>query len=112
MEIIYEDTKLVTEAEPKFKWGQIYHMLVEKKVPEAGLEDLALYENILRSGITKVSTRPEMFPCAEVIGWIMSKVDATRMMMNNMEDKGFASFTHAFITKAYNLPMSKISMTT
>ena len=27
VEIIYEDTKSVTGAEPKFKWGQIYHML-------------------------------------------------------------------------------------
>ena len=63
MEIIYEDTKSVTEAEPKFKWGQIYHLLVEKKVPEAGLEDLALYDNILKSGITKVSTKLDIFPC-------------------------------------------------
>ena len=57
VEIIYEDAKLVNKAEPEFKWGQIYHMLVEKRVPEAGLEDLALYDNILRSRITKVSTR-------------------------------------------------------
>ena len=63
VEIIYEDTKSVIGVEPKFKWGQIYHMLVEKKVPEARLEDLALYDNILRYGITKVSTRPDIFPC-------------------------------------------------
>ena len=64
VEIIYEDTNSVIGAEPEFKWDQVYHMLVEKRVPEAGLEDLALYENILRYGITKVSTRLEMFPCA------------------------------------------------
>ena len=87
VEIIYEDTKLVTRVEPEFKWGQIYHMLVENKVPEARLEDLALYDNILRYGITKVSTRPMIFPCTEVIGWILSKVDATWMIMNNVEDK-------------------------
>ena len=27
VDIIYKDTKSVTEAEPEFKWGQIYHML-------------------------------------------------------------------------------------
>ena len=75
-------------------------MLKEKKVPEAWLEDLFLYDNILKSGITKVSTRPNIFPCLEVIGWILSKVDATGMIMHNMEDKGFASFTPAFIAKA------------
>ena len=112
VEIIYEDTKSVTRAEPEFKWGQIYHMLKEKKVPEARVEDLALYDNILRSGITKVSTRPEMFPCAEVIRWILPKVDAAGMIMNNVENKGFASFTPASIAKAYNLPPSKVNMTT
>ena len=75
-------------------------MLVEKKVLEVRLEDIALYDNKLRSGITKVSTRLEMFPCTKVIEWILSKVDATWMIMNNMEDKGFASFTLGFIAKA------------
>ena len=41
VELIYGDTKPVTGAELEFKWGQIYHMLVEKRVPEAGLEKLA-----------------------------------------------------------------------
>ena len=27
MEIIYEDTKAVTGAEPEFQWGQIYHVI-------------------------------------------------------------------------------------
>ena len=27
MEIIYEDTKVVTGAEPEFKWGKIYPMI-------------------------------------------------------------------------------------
>ena len=46
VEIIYEDTKAITGVELEFKWGQMFHMLVEKKVLEEGLEYLALYENI------------------------------------------------------------------
>ena len=42
-EIIYEDMKLVTVAEPKFNWGQIYHMLKDKKVQEASLEYLIFF---------------------------------------------------------------------
>ena len=90
VEIIYEDTKSITGVEPDFKWGQMFHMLVEKKVPEAGLEDLALYENILWSEITKVATRPEIIPCAEFIGWILPRIDTTRMMINDEESKGVA----------------------
>ena len=47
IEIVYEDTKAVTGDELDFKWGQIYHWLVEKKVMEAWLEELALYDNRL-----------------------------------------------------------------
>ena len=73
VEIIYDDTKSIIGTKPEFKWGQMFHILVEKKVLEEGLEDLALYENILQSGTTKVSTRPEIIPCAEFIGWILAK---------------------------------------
>ena len=100
VELIYEDTKSVTGAELEFKWGQIYHMLVEKRVPEVGLKYLPLYDNILRSGITKVSTRPETFPCTKVIDWILPRVDTAGIIMNNVEDKGFASFTPRFIAKS------------
>ena len=73
VEIIYEVTKAITEVEPDFKWGQMFRMMKEKKVREAGLEDLAMYENILWSRITKVATRPKILPCEEVIGWIFQE---------------------------------------
>ena len=63
-EIVYEDTKAIIGAKLELKWGQIYPMMFERKVPEASLEDLALYGNILRSEITKIATRPEIFLCA------------------------------------------------
>ena len=66
----------------------------------------------MKSGITKVSTRPELFPGPEVIGWILSKVYARGVIMYNVEDKGFSSFTPAFIEKDYILPPSEVSMTT
>ena len=71
-----------------------------------------MFGNILRSGITKVSTRLELFPFSEVIGWVLFKADVKGMTMNNVEDKGFASLTPTFIAKYYNLPTSEVSMTT
>ena len=79
-------------------------MLVERKVPEAGLGDLDLYENILRSRITKITTRPKIFHCVEVIGWMFPKIDIVGMIINDEEGKYVASFMPAFISTAYNLP--------
>ena len=58
-------------------------MMVERKVLEAGLGDLALYENILKSRLTKITTRPEVFPWTEVIGWLLPKIDMVGMIIND-----------------------------
>ena len=81
-------------------------------MPEAGLGDLALYENILRFGLTKIATKPEVFPCAEVIGWILPKIETVGMIINDEEGKPVASFALALISKAYSLPEVEISVTT
>ena len=86
-------------------------MMVDKKVLEAGLGDLSLYENILRSGLTKIANKPEIFPCAEVIGWILPKINMVGMIINDEEGKLVASFAPAFISKAYSLPEVEISVT-
>ena len=109
---LYEDTKAVTGVEPELKWGQIYPMMVDKKVPEDGLGDLARYENILRSRLTKIATRPEVFPCAEVIGWIFPNIYMVGMIISDEEGNPVASFAPAFISKAYSLPEVEISVTT
>ena len=41
----------------------------------------------------------------------MSKADAKGMIMYNIEDKGFASFTPTFIANTYNLPTLEVSIT-
>ena len=66
----------------------------------------------MRSGLTKIATRPEIFPCAEVIGWMLPKIDTVGMMINDEEGKLVASFAPAFISTAYSLPKTEISVTT
>ena len=87
-------------------------MMIYKKVLEAGLGDLSLYENILRSGLTKIVSRLEVFPCVEVIGWIFPKIDTVGMIINDEDGKHVASFAPAFISKAYSIPEVEINVTT
>ena len=67
VEYIYTDTKATTGVEPDYKWGEIYRMIVNQNVPDAGFEELTIYANIEKSALVKVATRPELFPCSEVI---------------------------------------------
>ena len=59
----------------------------------------------------KASRIPELFPFSEVIGWVLSKADAKGVIMYNVEDRGYASFTPAFKAKSYNFLVSEVSMT-
>ena len=85
VEVKYKDTKVVTGIKPEYKWGGIYRMITNWNVPDAGLEYLPIYANIERSAIMKVATRPELFPCSEVIGWILPRADVTKMILFNTE---------------------------
>ena len=71
VEYIYEDSKATTGVEPDYKWCDIYRMIANNNVPNAGFEELTIYSNIKKSALMKVATRLELFPCSEVINWIL-----------------------------------------
>ena len=60
-------------------------MISSQSLLDAGFEDMYIYTNIKRSSLMKVATRPDLFPCSEVIGWILPRADVTRMILANIE---------------------------
>ena len=57
VEYIYEDTKSTTGVELDYKWGDIYRMIANQNVPDAGFEEQ-------KYALMKVATRLELFPCS------------------------------------------------
>ena len=107
----YEDTKDITGVSPKFKWGELYQMIRDRYIPDVGLEEMFLYQNIKKSGITKSTTHLELFPCSEVIGWILPQTNPSLRIISNIKKEDFASFTPAYITTTYKLPPPRVMMT-
>ena len=83
VEYIYEDTRATNGVEPNYKWGEIYQMIANQNVPDTGFKELTIYANIEKSALMKVATRPELFPCSEVIGWILPRENVTTMILEN-----------------------------
>ena len=52
---------------------EIYRLIMHREVPNIGFEEETIYANIERSSLMKIATRPELFPCLEVIGWILPR---------------------------------------
>ena len=67
--------------------------------------------NIERSTLMKVATRPKLFRCAEVIGWIQPRVDLTRIRLENTAKQGYAAYSPAYVSMAYNLPTAQTYLT-
>ena len=111
VEVIYEDTKAIMGVELEYKWGEVYRMISSHTVPDASFEDMHMYANIERSALMKVATRPELFPCVEVIGWILLREDITRMILANTTKQGYAAYSPAYVSMAYNLPTAQVHLT-
>ena len=73
-----------------------------------GLEEEPIYANIEKSAIMKVATRPELFPCSEIIGWILPHVNTSSMIIGNVEGQGFAAFSPGYVALAYHLPEPQV----
>ena len=104
VEVIYEDNKATTSVEPEYKWGEVYRMISSQSVLDVGFEDMPMYANIERSTLMKVATRPDLFPCSKVIGWILLREDVTRMILANIEKQGYATYRPDYVSMAYHLP--------
>ena len=73
-----------------------------------GLEEESIYDNIEKFSLMKVATRPELFPCSEVIGWILPREDVTTMILVNVEGQGYAAFSPGYVALAYHLPEAQV----
>ena len=73
-----------------------------------GLEEEGIYANIERSSLMNIATRPELFPCSKVIGWILPRADVTTMILENVEKQGYAAYNPGYVALAYHLPEAQI----
>ena len=85
VEYVYEDTKCIICVEPEYQWGEIYRLITCREVSDIGFEEENIYVNIEKSSLMKIATRPELFPCSEVIGWIFPRADVTTMILENVD---------------------------
>ena len=57
-------------------------MISNQNVPDAVFEELTNYANIEKLALMKVATRPKLFPCLEVIGWILPREESSLLLLN------------------------------
>ena len=111
VEYTYEDTKCIVGMEPEYKWGEIYRLITHRGVPDIGFEEETIYANTERSALMRVATRPELFPCSEVIELILPRADVTTMILANVDKQGYAAYSPGYVSLAYHLPEAQVYLT-
>ena len=82
-----------------------------QNVPDVGFEEMTIYANIERSALMKVATRPELYPCSKVIGWILPRENVTRMILENTAKQGYDAYIPTYVSMAYHLPSPQVYLT-
>ena len=59
----------------------------------------------------RVATRPELFLCSEVIGWILPRENVTTMILANIDKQGYAAYSPGYVSLAYHLPEAQVYLT-
>ena len=59
----------------------------------------------------KIATKPELFPCSEVIGWILPRVDVTTMILANVDKQGYAAYSPRYVALAYHSQEAQVYLT-
>ena len=86
-------------------------MITRREVPDIGFEEKNIYVNIERYSLMKIAMRPELFPCSEVIGWILPREDVTTMILENVDKQAYAAYSLGYVAMAYHLPEAQTYLT-
>lgn len=88
--LIYEDTKIILEKNIKMKWQEVNDAFTCTFGED--LEDHQVYVNIHKSGLYRIACRYPMFPCANMIHWIILHTNHETMTLSSVNGTNISTF--------------------
>lgn len=99
---IFTDTACNINKTTRLSWYEIYEELAERDIPETQ-EDFQVYINIKRSRLHKVVAHPPVFPCAEIIEWVLQCTSTDDWMIKGHDGALIATIASTNISSYYKL---------
>lgn len=87
---IYEDTKLIVNKDIKLKWQEVDDAFVGTFGED--LKDYQVYVNIYKSYLYWIAFRYPVFPCVDMIHWIVSHTDPETMTLISINEMNISTF--------------------
>ena len=107
---IYEDTKLILEKDIKLKWKEVNDAFPSTFGED--LEDHQVYVNIHKSDLYQIACRYPVFPCTNMILWIVSQTNPETMTLSSVNGMEIATFRAHDYDEMYQMSKLVIIMET
>ena len=85
---IYRDTSCTFSKGDNMNWCQVYQEFAWPEFPE-DLPDRKIYVQFKRSKLHYAGAHHAIFPCAEIIEWIIQNTDPKKWVIQDHEGKDF-----------------------
>ena len=85
------------------RWYQVYQEFTWQEFPE-DLPDWELYIQVKRSKLHLIGAHPDIFPCVEVIDWIIQNTEPKKFVIRDSEGKAFATLKGSEAHVYYSFP--------
>ena len=87
---IYEDTKFYLDKDIKLKWQEVNETFAGTFGED--LKGHQVHVNIHKSALYPIACRHHVFPCVDMIHWIISHTDPEMMTLSSVSGKKLETF--------------------
>ncbi len=94
---IYEDTKLIVDKDIKMKWQEVNDAFAGTFGED--LKGRQVYVNIHKSNLYWITCRYPIFPCTDMIHWIVSHTDLKTMTLSSVSREKIGTFMEHDLNK-------------
>lgn len=91
---IYEDTKLIIRKDINLKWKEVNDAFLGSFGED--LEDLKFYVKIHNSSLYQITCRYLMFPCVDMLHWIVSYTNPETMVLRSFRETMITTFMEQY----------------
>ena len=100
---IYRDTLCTFAKGDSMRWYQVYQEFARTEFPE-DLPNREIYLKVKRSKLHLAGAHPAIFPCPEMIDWIIQKTDPKKFVIRDSEGKAFTTLKGSDAHIYYSFP--------
>ena len=107
---IYEDTKLIVEKDMKLKWQEVNDAFTGTFGEY--LKDCQVYVNIHKFDLYQITCSYPVFPCMNMIHWVVSHTDLKTMTLSSDNRMDIATFRVQDYEQTYHMSKSVVTVET